>query len=30
MPGPAKLIESYPRLSESIEPDDELAQGALF
>jgi uncharacterized protein YecE (DUF72 family) len=30
MPGPAKLIESYPRLSESIEPDDESAQGSLF
>jgi len=30
MPGPAKLIESYPRLSESIEPDDESPQGNLF
>ncbi|HVS20362.1 MAG TPA: DUF72 domain-containing protein [Pyrinomonadaceae bacterium] len=30
MPGPAKLIESYPRLSESVEPDDESAQGELF
>src|SRR5256714_12269262 len=30
MPGPAKLIETYPRLSESVEPDDEEAQGSLF
>jgi uncharacterized protein YecE (DUF72 family) len=30
MPGPAKLIESYPRLAESVEPDDESAQGDLF
>jgi uncharacterized protein YecE (DUF72 family) len=30
LPGPAKLIESYPRLSESIEPDDEDPQGNLF
>jgi uncharacterized protein YecE (DUF72 family) len=30
MPGPAKLIESYPRLSESIEADDEDPQGSLF
>jgi len=30
MPGPAKLIESYPRLGESIEPDDESPQGSLF
>ncbi len=30
VPGPAKLIESYPRLSESVEPDDESAQGDLF
>jgi uncharacterized protein YecE (DUF72 family) len=30
MPGPAKLIESYPHLSESVEPDDESAQGELF
>ncbi len=30
IPGPAKLIESYPRLSESIEPDDESPQGSLF
>ena len=27
VPGPAKLIESYPRLSESVEPDDESPQG---
>ena len=30
VPGPAKLIESYPRLIESVEPDDESAQGELF
>jgi uncharacterized protein YecE (DUF72 family) len=30
VPGPAKLIESYPRLSESIEPDDESPQASLF
>ena len=30
VPGPAKLIETYPRLIESIEPDDESAQGVLF
>jgi uncharacterized protein YecE (DUF72 family) len=30
VPGPAKLIESYPRLSESVEPDDEDQQGSLF
>jgi uncharacterized protein YecE (DUF72 family) len=30
VPGPAKLIETYPRLVESIEPDDESAQGELF
>jgi uncharacterized protein YecE (DUF72 family) len=30
LPGPAKLIESYPRLSESVEPDDESAQRELF
>lgn len=30
VPGPAKLIESYPRLSESVEPDDESPQGSLF
>lgn len=28
--GPAKLIETYPRLAESVEPDDESAQGELF
>lgn len=28
--GPAKLIETYPRLSESIEPDDADEQGKLF
>jgi uncharacterized protein YecE (DUF72 family) len=30
VPGPAKLIETYPRLVESIEPDDESVQGELF
>jgi hypothetical protein len=30
VPGPAKLIDTYPRLSESIEPDDESAQRELF
>lgn len=30
VPGPAKLIETYPRLIESVEPDDESAQANLF
>ena len=30
VPGPAKLIETYPRLAESVEPDDEEEQGRLF
>lgn len=30
VPGPAKLIETYPRLIESVEPDDEEQQGSLF
>jgi uncharacterized protein YecE (DUF72 family) len=30
VPGPAKLVETYPRLSESIEADDEDEQGRLF
>jgi uncharacterized protein YecE (DUF72 family) len=30
VPGPAKLIESYPRLAESVEADDQSAQGSLF
>lgn len=30
VPGPAKLIETYPRLSESVEADDEDEQGKLF
>ena len=30
VPGPAKLIETYPRLSESVEADDEDEQGRLF
>jgi len=28
--GPAKLIETYPRLAQSVEPDDEEPQGSLF
>jgi len=30
LPGPAKLIESYPRLGESVDPDDDSPQGNLF
>jgi uncharacterized protein YecE (DUF72 family) len=30
VPGPAKLIDTYPRLSESVEADDEDEQGKLF
>jgi uncharacterized protein YecE (DUF72 family) len=30
VPGPAKLIETYPRLIESVEADDEEQQGHLF
>ena len=30
VPGPAKLIETYPRLSESVEADDQDQQGSLF
>ena len=30
MSGPAKLIETYPRLAESVEPDDENQQPSLF
>jgi uncharacterized protein YecE (DUF72 family) len=30
VPGPGKLIETYPRLSESIEPGDNDQQGSLF
>jgi uncharacterized protein YecE (DUF72 family) len=30
VPGPAQLLESYPRLVESVEPDDESVQGTLF
>jgi len=30
VPGPAKLIETYPRLAESVEPDDEEQQRSLF
>ncbi len=30
VPGPAKLVENYPRLAEFVEPDDETAQGELF
>ena len=30
MPGPARLIETYPRLIDSVEPDDYEQQGSLF
>jgi len=30
VPGPAKLVETYPRLVESVEPDDDEPQGSLF
>ena len=30
VPGPAKLVDTYPRLAESIEPDDGDEQGRLF
>ncbi len=30
VPGPAKLVESYPHLGESVEPDDKNPQGSLF
>jgi uncharacterized protein YecE (DUF72 family) len=30
VPGPAQLVTSYPRLVESIEPDDQSRQGSLF
>jgi uncharacterized protein YecE (DUF72 family) len=30
LPGPSKLVESYPRLSESVEVEEESAQGTLF
>jgi len=30
VPGPAKLIEAYPRLSESVVADDKDEQGKLF
>jgi uncharacterized protein YecE (DUF72 family) len=30
VPAPAKLIETYPRLAESVEADDEEQQGSLF
>jgi uncharacterized protein YecE (DUF72 family) len=30
VPGPAKLIDTYPRLKESVEADDEDEQGKLF
>jgi uncharacterized protein YecE (DUF72 family) len=30
VPGPAKLIETYPRLAESVAQDDEEPQGNLF
>ena len=30
VPGPSKLIETYPRLGESVEADDEDEQRRLF
>jgi uncharacterized protein YecE (DUF72 family) len=30
VPAPVKLIETYPRLAESVEADDEAEQGRLF
>jgi uncharacterized protein YecE (DUF72 family) len=30
VPGPAKLMDTYPRLSESVEVDDESTQPTLF
>jgi uncharacterized protein YecE (DUF72 family) len=30
VPGPGKLVETYPRLIESVEPDDPSAQRELF
>ena len=30
VPGPAKLIETYPRLIQSVAADDESPQGELF
>jgi uncharacterized protein YecE (DUF72 family) len=30
VPGPGKLVETYPRLIESVEPDDPSAQRVLF
>jgi hypothetical protein len=30
VPGPAKLIETYPRLADSVKPDDDDEQGRLF
>ena len=30
VPGPSKLIETYPRLIESVEADDAATQGSLF
>jgi len=30
VPGPIKLIDTYPRLAESVVPDDEVRQGSLF
>jgi uncharacterized protein YecE (DUF72 family) len=30
VPGPAKLLDTYPRLAEFVEADDESAQRELF
>jgi uncharacterized protein YecE (DUF72 family) len=30
VPGPARLVETYPRLSEAVAPDGETAQRSLF
>lgn len=30
VPGPAKLVETYPRLIESVEADSDEQQGSLF
>jgi len=30
VPGPAKLVETYPRLIESVQPDEKSPQGNLF
>jgi hypothetical protein len=30
VPGPAKLVKTYPRLIESVKPDEQREQGELF